>query len=228
VKPLCAMLLATLLLCACGADDPPAEVATARFSTPQPEHAQASSPAPAPSPSPSGVTEAVEPSPPEPAGDPSGRAMFSPTPGTLMRGTELRAEPSLDAQILTELPARTAVTIVDRHGGWLAVVTDDARGWVRLLHVSSQPPGTHGPIPPELEQAARVATGREGGGNIVVTTGTRGLTEEELRQAQANTQELSRMEAQSVDARRAEDYAARHGLQRRNVAYPTDPQGENR
>ncbi|MFU8814459.1 MAG: SH3 domain-containing protein, partial [Pseudomonadales bacterium] len=153
--------------------------------------------------------------------------MFAPTPGTVMRDAELKAKPSLDAQTLGELPERTPVTIVDRHGGWFEVVRGDTRGWVRLLHVSSQPPGTHGPIPPELERAARVATGREGGGNIVVTTGTRGLTEEQLRQAEANTDELRRLEAQGVDARQAERHAARHGLQRRDIAYPPDPQGAN-
>ena len=149
-------------------------------------------------------------------------------PATVMRDTELKAKPSLDARTLAELPVRTPVTIVDRHGGWFAVFHGDTRGWVRLLHVSSQPPGTHGPIPPELEQAARVATGREGGGNIIVTTGTRGLSEEQLRQAEANTDELRRLEEQGVEDHEAERHAARHGLQRRDVAYPPDPQGANR
>jgi hypothetical protein len=162
------------------------------------------------------------------------RPMFAPTPGTVMRDTELKALPSLDAQTLTALPEGTRLTIVDRHQGWFEVVADelrvgdDARGWLRLLHVSSQPPGSHGPIPPELERAARIATGREGGGNIAVTTGTRGLTEEELRQAEPNVAELRRLEARSVDASHAEAHAARHGLQRRAIDYPADPQGARR
>jgi hypothetical protein len=148
--------------------------------------------------------------------------MFAPTPATVVRETELKANPSLDAQTLATLPVRTTVTIVDRREGWFAVVREDTRGWVRLLHVSSQPPGTHGTIPPELERAAQIATGRAGGGNIVVTSGTRGLTAEELRQADANLDELRRMEAQGADPAQAEAYASETGLMRRTVPYPAD------
>jgi hypothetical protein len=158
----------------------------------------------------------------------AGRPMFAPTPATVTRATELKAQPSLDAQTLAALREGTPVTIVDRQQGWFEVAHGESHGWVRLLHVSSQPPGSHGPIPPELERAARVATGRAGGGNIAVTTGTRGLTEEELREAEANPAELQRLEAQRVDARRAEDHAARHGLQRREIDYPADPEDARR
>jgi hypothetical protein len=143
---------------------------------------------------------------------------MAPTPGTVRRPTELKARPLLDAQTLAMLPAEAAVTIVDRHEGWLHVVAGEQHGWVRLLHVSSEPPGTHGSTQQELERVAQVATGRAGTGNIVVTTGVRGLTEDELRRAQPDYDELERLEALGVDERAAAAYARTHGLERRRVA----------
>lgn len=152
---------------------------------------------------------------------------MAPTPGTATLNTELKARPSIDAQTLTMLPAESAVTIIDRQGGWLQVVSGDTRGWVRLLHVSSQPPGSRGPTRQELEAAARVATGRAGTGNVVVTTGIRGLTEEQLRLAQANPEELERLDGYGVETAQAKAYAAAHQLERRQIPYPPDP-GERR
>lgn len=149
---------------------------------------------------------------------------MAPTPGAVIRDTELKAGPLLDAQTLARLPAGSAVTILDRRGGWLQVASGTTRGWVRLLHVSSQPPGARGPTPQELEAAARVATGRAGTGNIAVTTGVRGLTEEQLRQAQANPEELERLERQRVEPAQAIAYAEAHRLERRQVPYPPGPQ----
>jgi hypothetical protein len=224
------LLLSFALLGACGGPDvDPSDTPTTASAPEQPAQepappvpttpasATAASPAPAPDP-----TTAV---PTAPAPTAAQQPAFAPTPATVVRETELKTQPSLDARTLATLPVRTAVTIIDRRDGWFEVVREETRGWVRLLHVSSQPPGTHGPIPPELERAAHIATGRAGGGNIVVTTGTRGLTVEELRQAGSNFEELRRMETLGADPARAEDYAREHCLKRRSVPYPSETQG---
>jgi hypothetical protein len=146
-----------------------------------------------------------------------------PTPGIVTRDTELKAEPFLDARTLATLRAKSAVTIVDRRGGWLNVVSGNARGWLRMLHVSSRPAAGGTPSARELEAAARVATGRAGTGNIAVTTGIRGLTPEQLRHAQPNPAELEQLQKQGVEPPQAAAYAAANGLERRQVAYPPEP-----
>jgi hypothetical protein len=161
---------------------------------------------------------------PPPAAPASERASpLSPTPGTTTRATELKAKPFVDAPTLARLPARSAVTIVERRGGWVGVVSGASRGWVRLLHVSSRPASPAGSTSRELEAAARVATGRAGSGNIAVTTGIRGLTPEQLRSAQSDTAALERLERAAVEPAQATAYAATHRLQRRALAYPPAP-----
>lgn len=148
---------------------------------------------------------------------------MAPVPGTVTRDTELKAEPFLDAATLAALPARSPVTILERRGGWLRVASGRTQGWVRLLHVSSQPPSSGGPTARELEAAARVATGRAGTGNIVVTTGIRGLSEEQLRQAQPSPEQVESLERLAVDAAQASAYAAAHRLERRAIPYLPNP-----
>jgi hypothetical protein len=145
-------------------------------------------------------------------------------PGTVTRQTELKAEPAPTARTLSTLAANTPVTITMRQGGWLRVTSGDARGWVRLLHVSSQPAARTGSAQAELEAAARVATGRAGTGNVAVTTGIRGLDEKQLRDAKPNTAELQRLESFGAQPADARAQAARSGLERREVPYPPPPQ----
>jgi hypothetical protein len=145
-------------------------------------------------------------------------------PGTVTRQTELKAEPAPAARTLSTLAANTPVTITNRQGGWLRVTSGESRGWVRLLHVSSQPAASTSSARAELEAAARVATGRAGKGNVAVTTGIRGLDEKELRQAQPDAGQLARLESFSVPPADAQAHAKSRGLERREVPYPPPPQ----
>lgn len=153
------------------------------------------------------------------AAAPAAKPKMAPTPGTTTRDTELKEKPFVDAKTLKKLPARTAVAIGDREGGWLKVTAGGQQGWVRLLHVSSQPQSASGSSANELESAAKVASGRAGSGNIVATTGIRGLSDEELRNAKPNPEEVKRLENYAVSKEQAVEYARKHGLQRRQVGY---------
>lgn len=148
---------------------------------------------------------------------------MAPTPGVITRETELKAEAAAGSRTLRTLAANTQVTILSRQGGWLQVSSGDARGWVRLLHVSSQPAKSSGSGREELEAAARVATGRAGSGNIAVTTGIRGLDEEQLRQAQPDTDELNKLESLGAQPADAQAHAKRRNLERRQIPYPPAP-----
>lgn len=151
-------------------------------------------------------------------------ATMTPMPGTVIRQTDLKAEAAVGARTLGTLAADTPVTITARQSGWLHVTSGDARGWVRLLHVSSQPSAGGSSARRELEAAARVATGRAGAGNVAVTTGIRGLDEKELREAQPDDAELGRLESFGAQTADAQAYAKRRGLERRKIPYPPAPQ----
>lgn len=170
----------------------------------------------------SAASAEAQPSPPATASGDS--PSIAPMPGTVTRQTELKAEPSVAAPTLSTLAANTQVTITERQGGWLRVVSGEQRGWVRLLHVSSQPTARTAGAREELEAAARIATGRAGSGNIAVTTGIRGLDEQQLRDAKANEEELKKLEAFGVSAQDAQAHASRRGLERRQIPYPPAPQ----
>ncbi len=147
---------------------------------------------------------------------------MAPTSGTVLRETELKDKPFVDAGTVRKLPPNTALVIVDRQSGWLRVSVAGQQGWVRLLHVSSGPPGS-GASQQELESFAKLATGRAGTGNVVATTGIRGLDEEQLKTAQPDPEELEKLESYGVTRQQAAEYARRHKLEARKVAHLAAP-----
>lgn len=148
---------------------------------------------------------------------------MAPTPGTVVRATELKDKPAVDAKTLKQLAARSAVTVVNRQGGWLRVTAQGQQGWVRLLHVSTQPAGARGGTAQDIDAAKRIATGRAGSGNIVATSGIRGLNEEQLRTAAANPAELKKLDGYAVTDAQASAYARKHNLAPRRVESPKAP-----
>jgi hypothetical protein len=184
-----------------------------------------------PAPAPKAPTAPAPAAPPEGGANPGaadpttgpGKAELEPMPATVARATALKAKPFLDAQTLASLPAGSAVTVLARDGGWYRVAAGGRQGWVRLLHLSTQA-RARGLGREELESAARVATGRQGGGNIASTTGVRGLTPEQLRAAGPDAGELERLERHAVGADEAQAWARAHGLARRDIPFLPEPE----
>lgn len=207
----CLLLLVPLTLVACG-NETGKKAAPAPGAQPKTSSTTESTPAPSAKETPSPAATSV-----------SGEPNMAPMPGTTTRDTELKDSPFIDAKTLRTLPSRTAVTIVDRSGGWYKVVSGGRTGWVRLLHVSSQPAAASASSKEELEAAAKLVTGRAGGGNIVSTTGIRGLSEEQLRKARPNPVELRRLQSYGVTPDQASVYARANNLERRQVAQLPPP-----
>jgi hypothetical protein len=67
------------------------------------------------------------------------------------------------------------------------------------------------------------ATTRSDPTRVVAVAGLRGLSEEELKQAQFNADELARLEANAVKPADAKTRAARSGLVATNIAQLPDP-----
>jgi hypothetical protein len=149
-------------------------------------------------------------------------AAVSAESGSTIKDTPLKDKPFVDAKTLANLPARTNLDIVERKGSWMRVKVAGKQGWVRMLNVRAGQAQAGGKT--SAQDVTALATGRSGSGNIVATSGIRGLSEEELKSAKGNPDELKKMDKFAVTEKEAGAYALKNKLQRRSVSYLPAPQ----
>jgi hypothetical protein len=134
-----------------------------------------------------------------------------------IRPTELKAKPYSDAQTLTSLPPRSRVEVLARQASWTQVKSASFSGWVKMLSLQlesnvQKKRGDNG-----LSALFNVAsTGKSGS---TVTTGIRGLSEEQLKNSKPNPQELQAAKRYSVNREAAQRYAAEGKLHAQSVDY---------
>lgn len=120
-------------------------------------------------------------------------------PATLSRPAELRSTPYGAGTTLKTLPTGAKVDVIKRVGGWYQVKADASEGWVRMWLVRfASTAGSGGGV-------AILGSGRSSSTYTTATTGVRGLSEEELKNAQPNPQAVAALDALAVtpdDARR--------------------------
>lgn len=144
-------------------------------------------------------------------------------PGYTVSDCQLMDEPYRDAKPTAALPEGADVQILKRKGGWLNVEFGDKAGWVRMSKIrkgtaSDDPDGAT-----ELGGVFNLATGRAGTGNVVATTGVRGLGEEELTNAQFNAAETAKLETFVVTDEQASLFAKEGELVVQEVAFISAP-----
>jgi hypothetical protein len=143
--------------------------------------------------------------------------------GTLLKKSEVKVKPFIDAKTLAKLPRQTRVTILERNGGWFRVQAAKKSGWVRMLNVKVTAGAQNLGSGTDLTQAATLATGRAGTGNVVATSGLRGLSEEELRSAKPDYTQFDKLNGYGADTTAAGNYAKSNGLNSRSVQYLPAP-----
>lgn len=148
-------------------------------------------------------------------------AIAQAAPGTLLRDENLRAHPSATAMATAQVGRGTAVEIVSRRGGWLQIRTGRTQGWVRLLSVRAGQGGAGGA---GLRDMVGVATRRADPSRVVSVAGVRGLSEDQLRQARFDADELARLDNYSVTPSQARVHASKSGLAAVSVAPLPRPQ----
>jgi Bacterial SH3 domain len=136
-------------------------------------------------------------------------------PATVIRATELKSEPATDAATVQQLKENTAVEALERQGGWTRVKAGGAEGWVKMLALrySSNARGDSG-----AAQVFNVA--RTGSSGTQVTTGVRGLDQEQLVKAQPNPAELAKLAGFAAERDAAAGFAAKGKLSAVHVDYP--------
>ncbi|MFN0040002.1 MAG: hypothetical protein ACKVP2_10870 [Burkholderiales bacterium] len=126
--------------------------------------------------------------------------------GLVLKADSLLAEPFADAKKVGSLAKGVSVEILNKKGGWLQVKAAAAQGWVRMLSIRRGEAGKASGAT-ELGGVAALSTGRAGTGQIVSTTGVRGLSEEDLKSAKFDAQALQKAESFGVSRAEAEAFA---------------------
>lgn len=121
--------------------------------------------------------------------------------GTVTRAADLRSTPFSDGKTIKTLAQGSSVEVLKRVGGWYQVKAGTSEGWVRmwLLRFSSTAgAGT------ARDTVAVLQSGRAGSTYTTATTGVRGLSEEELKNAvpdPAALQTVEQLATTPADAR---------------------------
>lgn len=127
------------------------------------------------------------------------------------RSTELKDRADADARTVTILAENTPVKVLARGGGWTRVEAGGQSGWVRVFHlrfpssVESTPSSSGGGF---LSSLGSALTGQRSNPKAnLATTGVRGLSQEDLKNANPDPEALRRLQSFRADRAAAERFA---------------------
>ena len=141
--------------------------------------------------------------------------------GVALKQDDIKAEPFKDAATVGTIKKGDSVSILKKQGGWLKITAAKGTGWIRILSVRKGATGSNAAS--EIAGVASVATGRAGTGQVVSTTGVRGLGEEDLKGAKFSEEELKKAEAAAIPAEKAKQFAVKGELVARTVSWLPAP-----
>lgn len=138
-------------------------------------------------------------------------------PGSVTRDTDLKAKPFLDAATITRIAADSKIDIQTRQGAWAHVKSSDGKlGWLKVLNLRSAAASNGGSGLGGVGQLLNVA--RTGSSGNTVTTGVKGLSAEQIKNARPSQQEATRLKSFGINAQEAQRFAKASKLQAQNVA----------
>jgi hypothetical protein len=145
--------------------------------------------------------------------------------GSALKNDNIRFEPYTDAKVVGSFSRGEPLQILNKKGAWLQVKAKKGTGWVRLLSVKRGVASGSGNA---VSGALAVASGRAGTGQVVSTTGIRGLSEAELKAAKFNETEIKAMESYTVTPAQGQKFASAGSLKTTafaNLKAPAQPTG---
>lgn len=153
-------------------------------------------------------------------------------PATVITDSPLYQRPSVQSAVLRELAAGTRVETVARSGGWKQVtVNAGTSGWLRGYQVragevpvsedSAHSGGFLGGLASLSRRVSSLFSGPDKRQNTysTATIGVRGLSEEQIRGAQADFAELVRMEKYRSSESLARSFAHEGGIRARRIGH---------
>lgn len=130
----------------------------------------------------------------------------------ILKADQLREAPIISAKVIIELKQGATVMYISRKGFWANVEAGGFRGWVRISALNIREDGKGSGL-------ASIVSGRGATGNVVNTSGTRGLSPEELNMAAPDLRELDALKKLRVRTEDAEAFAKAGQLQSRAISY---------
>ena len=128
------------------------------------------------------------------------------------RSTDMKERAEAGARTLKTLAENTPVKVISKGGGWTRVEAGGQSGWVQMFHLRY--PGTAGGAKASsgggdfLSSIGSALTGQRSNPNAnLATTGVRGLSQEELKNANPDPAALSRLQSYRADRAAAERFA---------------------
>ena len=128
----------------------------------------------------------------------------------LRRDAIVYEAPFKDAKKIGKIRKGKKVKLIKRSGSWSHLQFSKAQGWVQNRYLKRERKEKT-----KSSSLLDLASGRMGDDNIVTTAGIRGLSEEKLKDARFNEQQVGKAESHRVSAQKARKYAAKGKLQSR-------------
>jgi hypothetical protein len=140
------------------------------------------------------------------------------------RSTELKDRGANDARTLATLPENTSVKVLARGGGWTRVEAAGQAGWLNVFHLrfaATTESGSSGGF------GSSVGSFFSGGRNTnqkatIATTGIRGLSPEDIKNASPDTAALAKVQSYRADKPTAERFAREGKLAAVSIDYVGD------
>jgi hypothetical protein len=141
--------------------------------------------------------------------------------GRTLVAADLKQEPFIDAATVTNLPVNTELEVLKRQGGWMQVKSSVGEGWLKMTAVKlGASAATKEKSGNGLSTLVNLATtGRSGSSGVTVTTGVRGLGQEELKNAQPNPEAVKKMESFTAARNETAAFASSAKLQSQTLEY---------
>ena len=127
-------------------------------------------------------------------------------PAYLVRATELKSKPFSDAATLVSLAENRKVELLLRQASWTQVKAEGTTGWVKMLSLRLGDP-TAPKKSGDSGIGALFSAAATGNSGSTTTTGVKGVTEENLKNAQPNPQALKIVQTYGVTKNDAQQFA---------------------
>ena len=139
-----------------------------------------------------------------------------------LSAVDLKKDPYLDASTVNALPVKTAVTVLKRQGAWVNVKSTSSTGWLKMTTIKLTDGTTGAKKSSDSGLGSLFNLGRRSrtaSNGVTVTTGIRGLSEEELKNAQPNPQAVDKMDGFAESKITGEKFAKQVQLKNQQIEY---------
>ncbi len=152
------------------------------------------------------------------------------TKATVIRASELKAQPFSDAASLATLTENQRIDVLSRKASWMEIRADSNTGWVKMLTLRFDSTAAKDAGGNAIGDTAKslfslIKTGSSG---TTSTTGARGLSKENFQNLVPSPDAFEKMKAMAATPQDAQQFAQKAQLKTQELAHLKTPKGGNR